>query len=68
MLTATKTSMDDPQDVVAQIITTIEQEKQEHYIGQPESFFAWLNGFLPCAVNMGLRKQVKIARQFVTKS
>jgi short-subunit dehydrogenase len=68
MLTATKTAMDDPQDVVAQIITTIEQEKQEHYIGQPESFFAWLNGFLPCAVNMGLKKQVKIARQYVTKS
>jgi short-subunit dehydrogenase len=67
MLTATKTAMDDPLEVVAQIISTIEQEKQEHYIGQPESFFAWLNAVLPCAVNMGLKKQVRIARQFVTK-
>jgi len=65
MLAATNTAMDDPQVVVAQIIKAIEAEKYEHYIGQPESFFAWLNGFLPCAVNMGLKKQARIARQFI---
>ncbi len=65
MLEATKTAMDEPKIVVAEIIKAIEAEKHEHYIGQPESFFAWLNGFLPSAVNVGLKKQVRIARQFV---
>jgi len=64
MLEATKTEMDDPQVVVAQIIKAIEADKDEHYIGQPESFFAWLNGFLPSIVNIGLKKQARIARHF----
>jgi len=69
MLEATKTAMDDPKFVVAEIIKAIEAEKHEHYIGQPESFFAWLNGFLPSAVNIGLKKQARVARQFaVSKS
>jgi short-subunit dehydrogenase len=66
MLAATKTAMDEPRVVVAEIIKAIEADKQEHYIGQPESFFAWLNGFLPSAVSMGLKKPTKIARQFIT--
>lgn len=65
MLEATHTAMDDPKEVVVQIIKAIEAEKHEHYIGQPESFFAWLNGFLPSAVNIGLKKQARLARQFV---
>lgn len=68
MLSATNTAMDNPERVVEQIIKAIELEKHEHYIGQPESFFAWLNGFLPCAVNMGLKKQVRISRQYVSNS
>jgi hypothetical protein len=66
MLAATKTAMDEPRVVVAEIIKAMEADKQEHYIGQPESFFAWLNGFLPSAVSMGLKKPTKIARQFIT--
>ena len=65
MLAATNTAMDDPQVVVAQIIKAIAADKHEHYIGQPESLFAWLNGFLPSVVNIGLKKQARIARQFV---
>lgn len=65
MLEATNTAMDDPQVVVAQIIKAIEADKHEHYIGQPESLFVWLNGFLPGVVNIGLKKQARIARQFV---
>jgi short-subunit dehydrogenase len=65
MLEATKTAMDDPQVVVAEIIKAIEEDKHEHYIGQPESFFAWLNGFLPSLVNIGLKNQARIARRFI---
>jgi len=68
MLAATNTAMDEPQVVVAQIIKAIEAEKQEHYIGQPESFFAWLNGFLPGLVSNGLKKPTRIARQFLNKT
>lgn len=66
MLAATKTAMDEPHVVVAEIIKAIEADKQEHYIGQPESFFAWLNGFLPSVVSMGLKKPTRIARKFIT--
>ncbi|MDI1298001.1 SDR family oxidoreductase [Methylotenera sp.] len=66
MLAATQTAMDEPQVVVEEIIKAIEADKQEHYIGQPESFFAWLNGFLPSVVSMGLKKPTRIARQFIT--
>ena len=65
MLAATKTAMDEPRVVVAEIIKAIEADKQEHYIGQPESFFAWLNGFLPSVVSMGLKKPTRIARKFI---
>lgn len=65
MLAATNTAMDEPRIVVAEIIKAIEADKHEHYIGQPESFFAWLNGFLPSAVNIGLKKQARVARQFI---
>ncbi len=68
MLAATKTAMDDPQVVVAHIIKAIEAEKHEYYIGQPESFFSWLNGFLPYAVNIGLKKQARVARKFITRN
>jgi short-subunit dehydrogenase len=66
MLAATKTAMDEPRVVVEEIIKAIEADKQEHYIGQPESFFAWLNGFLPSVVSMGLKKPTMVARKFIT--
>ncbi|ADI30277.1 SDR family oxidoreductase [Methylotenera versatilis] len=66
MLLATKTAIDEPKVVVEEIIKAIEADKQEYYIGQPESFFAWLNGFLPSLVAMGLKKPTRIARQFIT--
>jgi short-subunit dehydrogenase len=67
MLAATKTALDEPQVVVAKIIKAIEDDKHECYIGQPESFFAWLNGAFPSLVNIGLKKQAAIARQFITR-
>lgn len=65
MMQATNTTMDDPAEVAAQIIQAIERGKKEHYIGQPESLFAWLNGVLPALVSQGLKKPTQIARQFL---
>lgn len=60
-------NIDEPDKVARIIVNAIEGQKQEVFIGQPESFFAWLNGVLPRAVNLGLRKQAKLAREFVEK-
>jgi short-subunit dehydrogenase len=65
MMEATKTTMDDAVFVAKEIITAIIQQKDEHYIGQPESFFARLNGIFPSLVSNGLKKPTQIARRFL---
>ncbi len=63
----TGNKMDTPERVVEIIIRGLEQEEQEVFIGQPQSFFAWLNGVAPKVVNMGLKKQAGLARPFLNK-
>jgi short-subunit dehydrogenase len=62
-----KQKMDSPEAVADIIVSSLEQEKQEVFIGQPESFFAWLNGVAPKLVNMGLKKQTELAASFLNK-
>jgi len=50
--------MDDPQWVVKKIVQSIEKEKEEAYIGFPESLFARLNAILPGVVGRAIIKQV----------
>jgi short-subunit dehydrogenase len=64
MLVATGTAMDEPANVAREIVQAIEADVSEYAIGQPEKFFARLNGLLPRLVDRGLRKQTRIARQF----
>lgn len=59
--------MDDPETVANIVVKALESEKQEVFIGQPQSFFAWLNGISPKTVNLGLKKQTKLAESFLTK-
>ncbi|MDP3745118.1 MAG: SDR family oxidoreductase [Methylotenera sp.] len=68
MLAKTGGNLDEPEKVAAIVIKALEDEKQEVFIGQPESFFAWLNGVLPQAVNLGLKKQTKLAKDYVTRN
>ncbi|MGQ0443410.1 MAG: SDR family oxidoreductase [Methylophilaceae bacterium] len=65
MMAATKTAIDHPEQVAQAIIKAIQQQKAEYYIGQPESFFAWINSVLPSLVSFGLRKSTLIAREFL---
>jgi short-subunit dehydrogenase len=67
MLAKTGGNVDEPEKVASIIIKAIEHQKQEVFIGQPESFFAWLNGFMPSVVNLGLKKQARLAKEFVAK-
>jgi short-subunit dehydrogenase len=68
MLAKTGGNLDEPEKVAAIVVKALENEKQEVFIGQPESFFAWLNGVLPQAVNIGLKKQTKLAKDYVTRN
>lgn len=67
MLAKTGGNIDEPEKVAAIIVKALENEKQEVFIGQPESFFAWLNGVVPSVVNIGLKKQATIAKVFAAK-
>lgn len=67
MMEATGNVMDTPEKVAEIIVNALKNEKQEVFIGQPQSFFAWLNGVLPAAVNLGLKKQTKRAKKYVTR-
>lgn len=65
MFEETGSKMDSPEKVAEIIVSSLEKEKQEVFIGQPESFFAWLNGVAPKVVNFGLKKQTTIAKKFL---
>ncbi len=67
MLAKTGGNLDEPEKVAAIVVKALEHEKQEVFIGQPESFFAWLNGVLPQAVNIGLKKQTRLAMDYVIR-
>lgn len=67
MLIETKTNMDEPEYVAAQIVQAIESDVKEYFIGQPESFFARLNGMFPRLVDGGLLKNTRIARKYASQ-
>lgn len=67
MLAKTGGNLDEPDKVAAIVVSALEAEKQEVFIGQPESFFAWLNGVAPKLVNFGLKKQANLAREFAVR-
>lgn len=58
-------AIDQPQAVAEQIIRALEAGQQELFIGQPQSFFAWLNGLAPRLVNLGLKQQARLAKRFL---
>ena len=50
--------MDDPDWVAARIVKAIEQDRDEVYLGFPESLFARINGLFPRLVDLSINKQV----------
>ena len=65
MWQASGQAVDDPKHVATKIVQALIAEKQELFIGQPQSFFAWLNGLAPRLVNLGLKQQAGIGRKFL---
>lgn len=68
MAEATKMNMDEPAKVAAAIVTAIEKDAKDVYLGFPEKFFARLNGLLPRLVDGGLRKQNQVMQPFARGS
>ncbi len=58
---------DQPEAVAKQIVTAIENEKNELFIGFPEKFFARINGLFPTLIDFGTAKQSALIKEFLTK-
>lgn len=65
MWAKTGSRMDDADIVAGRIVKALEKEQQEVFIGEPQSFFAWLNGLFPKLVSAGLKRDTRIAREFL---
>lgn len=68
MLKKAGQTMDKPEKVASIIVNSLEKEKQEVFIGQPQSFFAWLNGVAPKLVNIGLKNQTSLAKKYLNRA
>lgn len=65
MWQASGQAIDEPPFVADKIIQALLKDQQELFIGQPQSFFAWLNGVVPRLVNLGLKQQARLAKRFL---
>jgi len=65
MWQASGQAVDSPQVVTDKILQALINNQQEVFIGQPQSFFAWLNGLAPRLVNIGLKQQTRLAKRFL---
>jgi hypothetical protein len=63
-----KMQFDAPETVAAAIAAAVAEDRAEVFVGQPEGFFARLNGVLPRLVDGALRKQNRIAGSFASPS
>ena len=64
MNTATKSTMDDPDVTAEKILCAIETNRNEAYLGFPESLFARLNGVWPALLDTATRAQNRVAHTF----
>lgn len=65
MAQKTGMKMDEPARVARCITRAIERDRDEVYLGFPESLFVRLNALFPRLVDAGLRRQNRIMREFI---
>jgi short-subunit dehydrogenase len=65
LIAASGTAIDRPRDVAARIVTALEENRKDVYLGWPERFFVRLNSMLPRLVDGALSKQARIARRML---
>lgn len=64
MAKAVKMNMDTPQKVAKNIVTAIEKQHKERYLGFPESLFVKINALFPGLIDIATKAQNKIAQQY----
>ncbi len=67
MAQAMKMKQDDPEMVAARIVTAIERDRKDCYLGWPEKLFVRLNALLPQLVDAALGRQAEQMRTFATR-
>jgi len=67
MANALKMNQDEPENVAASVIATIERDDRDRYLGWPEKLFVRINSILPRLVDQSLIKQVVLMRPFATE-
>lgn len=65
---ATGMNMDTPDKVARQIVRAVERDRDEAYLGQPESLFVRINGLLPRIVDRALRRQRRVMEPYASRS
>ncbi len=61
---ATKMTLDDADTTAARVLSAIESNQKEAYLGFPESLFARLNSIWPALIDTATRTQNRVARPF----
>jgi short-subunit dehydrogenase len=64
---ALKVAMDSPERVAAAVVDALRRDREEVYLGWPESLFVRLNGLLPRLVDGSLRRQHREMRSYATQ-
>lgn len=64
MSDAVKMNMDSPSSVAMHIVRAIEKDAKDYYIGWPESLFVRINALFPRIVDLAVKKQNQITREF----
>ncbi len=64
---ALNTSMDTPAEVATHFMKFLNQSSNEMKIGFKESFFVWMNNFLPSIPDKSIIKQLPIIKQYLPK-
>jgi short-subunit dehydrogenase len=65
LFAASGTAMDQPEEVATRIVTALEADRKDVYIGWPERFFVRFNSLLPRLVDGALGRQVRLASRFL---
>ena len=61
---ALKVGMDEPADVARSVLSAVQKNLSELYLGWPEKLFVRLNGMLPGVIDRALRKQLPLIRRY----
>lgn len=65
MAKETDMNLDEAENVAKIIVSAIEDERRELYIGWPEKLFVFLNKFIPSVIDNALKKNVDIMSKYL---